>query len=83
MKKILLILFVVFVSALTAQVIEDENFKKGINIILEQSSDYEPTIEDLSKVTDQVCLWEYNIDSIEGAQYLSKITRLFLGENND
>ncbi len=61
--------------------IPDENFKARINYYLRQPPSYNPTIADLNGIIGYFYAGNSNITSIEGAQYLTNLTRLILDEN--
>jgi len=62
--------------------IPDANFKARINVYLGQPPDYNPTVEDLNGITGNFFAGNLNISSIEGAQYLTNLTLLYLLENH-
>jgi len=61
--------------------IPDTNFKVAINGYLGQPPAYNPTIADLNGITGTFNAGSSNISSIEGAQYLTNLTKLYLYEN--
>ncbi|MDD2262647.1 MAG: leucine-rich repeat domain-containing protein, partial [Clostridia bacterium] len=61
--------------------IPDDNFRMAINEALGQSSDYQPTVQDLESMTGCLNADQRNISNLEGAQYLSNLTDLNLGYN--
>jgi Leucine-rich repeat (LRR) protein len=82
MKKITFVLLMIIVcGSLYSQLIPDENFKRVINVALNQSEDYEPTVDDLSLIS-QIDGDHAGISSIEGAQYLVNACEIYLNNNN-
>lgn len=71
-----------FTTGSTASLVPDSNFRERINLALEQPVDYEPTILDLNNLTGHLSAINANIYSIEGAQYLTGLSSIHLGENN-
>lgn len=61
--------------------VPDANFRMAINDALGQGSDYLPTIADLSSLTGFFDADNRGIQSLEGAQYLSNLSFLFIGHN--
>ena len=61
--------------------IPDANFKVAINNKLGQPTDYNPTIADLNGITGSLYADNANIFTIEGSQYLTNLTGLYLFEN--
>ncbi|MCF7792560.1 MAG: PKD domain-containing protein [Candidatus Cloacimonetes bacterium] len=62
-------------------VVPDENFREALNDILGEPSGYYPTIADLNGITGTVDVSDEEIISIEGAQYLTGIDRLYIDDN--
>jgi internalin A len=66
---------------LYSQIIPDDNFREKINEHLGQPADYQPTMYDLNNMTGVLDATAAQITSISGAQYLERITELYLGYN--
>jgi len=61
--------------------IPDANFRLAINDALGQGPDYQPTVQDLESLTDDLSASLYDIISIEGAQHLVNLQVLYLYNN--
>ena len=62
-------------------IVPDDNFRMVINEVLEQTEEYQPTILDLESLTGTLWADNKGIVSLEGAQYLSNMQRLYLRDN--
>lgn len=77
-KLFLIVIISIMGFGLFAQIIPDDNFREEINEALGQPPEYEPTIADLNGLTGTLNASNANIISIEGAQYLTNLTWLYL-----
>ena len=82
MKKSMFLVITMFILGLNlfGTLIPDDNFRRSINMALEQASDYQPTEADLNGITHLSGNFK-NIASIEGAQFLINLTQLWLQGN--
>ncbi len=62
-------------------IVPDANFRAVINASLGQSSGYNPSIADLNSLTGLLDAGDEDILSIEGAQYLTGLDRLYIDDN--
>ncbi|MDZ4122128.1 MAG: leucine-rich repeat domain-containing protein, partial [Candidatus Cloacimonadaceae bacterium] len=80
LSPLLSIPFEITVSSPVAY-IPDDNFRRAINEALEQSLDYQPTVQDMESLVGNLFAEAYNIISLEGAQHLLNIYNLYLANN--